>query len=391
MRIAFLCGSQEAGRDGVGDYTSGLADELRQQGHEVIVIGLRDKFVSEVTSTERHVAGGSIQVLRLPSALPWPECIKQARLLLDRFDPDWVSLQFVCYTFHPKGLVHGLAGKLAPLLTKRKLHLMFHELWIGDNIGAAMKEALVGRLQRALILRVVRKLQPSAVSTSNGTYLAMLKENGITAFHLPLFGSIPIVQKPGHEWFFSHAATAGLSVTTENRPDFWIFGFFAALYPGWPTEPLFTVLREAANACHKRVIIASIGRIGGGSEHLWEDLVRIYGGHFGFLRLGEQPSQRVSAFLQWIDCGIATSPWTLIGKSASVSAMLEHGLPVIANRDDWHWRGGTAPKIDPDPLLYKLDGTLKAKLGAGLRNREPSSILPQVARILIEHLSLVAA
>ena len=112
MRIAFLCGSQEPGRDGVGDYTSGLAEELRQQGHEVIVIGLRDKFVSEATSTERPVAGGSIQVLRLPSALPWPECIAQATQQLDRFDPEWVSLQFVCYTFHPKGLVHGLAGKL---------------------------------------------------------------------------------------------------------------------------------------------------------------------------------------------------------------------------------------------------------------------------------------
>jgi hypothetical protein len=384
MKIAFITGSLEPGRDGVGDYTSSFADELRLQGHDTIIIALRDKFVSKVTAAGRQVAGKSIQTFRLPVKLPWPECIREARQILDSFDPEWVSLQFVCYSFHRKGLVHGLARRLAPLLTGRKLHIMFHELWIGDHTGAALKETIVGWVQRSLILRVVSKLQPSAVSTSNATYFAMLKEHGITAFFLPLFGNIPIVKQSEHDWLFSLAATQGLMVNPENRSDFWIFGLFGGLHSAWPEEPLFTMLREASAQYHKRMIVASVGRIGVDSEYRWEVLVRNYGKYFGFLRVGEQSPKRVSEFLHWVDYGIATSPWMLIEKSGSVAAMIEHGLPVIVNRDDWYWRGGNVLEIGTNPLLHKLDATLARKLAAGLPKREPSSSLPKVARTLIE-------
>src|SRR5258708_26746090 len=125
MRICFICGSLEPGRDGVGDYTTSLADELRRLGHNVILIALRDNFITEAMAANQQSAVGSTRSLRLPSAWPWPECIRHAKQQLDRFDPEWVSLQFVCYSFHPKGLVHGLSAKLAPLLMGRKLHIYF--------------------------------------------------------------------------------------------------------------------------------------------------------------------------------------------------------------------------------------------------------------------------
>jgi len=87
MRIAFLCGGLEPGRDGAGDYTSGLAEELRQQGHEPMVISLRDKFVSEAIADGRQIAGGSIQTLRLLWKLPWPGYIRRAKEQLEREFP----------------------------------------------------------------------------------------------------------------------------------------------------------------------------------------------------------------------------------------------------------------------------------------------------------------
>ncbi len=377
MRIAFLCGSQEAGRDGVGDYTSGLADDLRQQGPDVIVISLRDKFVSEATSSERHVAGGSIRVLRLPSALPWPECIEQARQQLDRFDPEWVSLQFVCYTFHPKGLVHGLAGKLAPLLTGRKLHVMFHEIWLCKELGWGWKQCAVGALQRFFIQRFIRAARPAVMHTSNSTYAALLNRSGIPVTELGLFGAIPIPSESGTAWIESQLQTA--LGGDYRREAVWLFGLFGALHPQWPPEPLLTHLHRAAQAAGKKPVLLSIGRTGSAGSDLWNRLALDYADRFAFVRLGEQSTEHVSEYLSFLDCGIATTPRSIIGKSSTVISMLEHGLPVIVNRDDAPGVG--VPLGKAEPLLIACDTHLETRLQAGLGKGPRGSRRPQVGRV----------
>ncbi len=376
MRIAFLCGSQEAGRDGVGDYTNGFAEELRQQGHEVIVIGLRDKFVSEVTSTERHVAGGSIQVLRLPSALPWPECIELARQQLDRFDPEWVSLQFVCYTFHPKGLVHGLAGKLAPLLRGRKLHVMFHEIWLCKELGWGWKQCAVGAVQRILIQRFIRLVKPAVMHTSNATYAALLNRSEIPVTELGLFGAIPIPSESSTAWIESQLQTAFGG--DYRREAVWLFGFFGALHPQWPPEPLLTHLHRSAQAAGKKPVLLSIGRTGSAGADLWNRIAQDYANRFAFVRLGEQPTEYVSEYLSFLDCGIATTPRSIIGKSSTVISMLEHGLPVIVNRDDAP--AGAPLMSKPDPLLIPCDADLETRLQAGPERGSRGSRRQQAVR-----------
>ena len=362
MRIAFLCGSQEAGRDGVGDYTSGLAEELRQQGHEVIVIGLRDKFVSQVTFTERHFAGGSLQTLRFPAALPWSECIELAGQQLDRFDPEWVSLQFVCYTFHPKGLVHGLAGKLAPLLAERKLHIMFHEIWLCQELGWGWKQCAVGALQRHFIQRFIRAASPKVMHTSNATYAALLNRSGIPVTELGLFGAIPTPSETSTAWIESQLRTA--LGDDYRREGVLLFGLFGALHAQWPPEPLLTHLHRAAQTAGKRPVLLSIGRTGDAGRELWNRIAQDYAGRFTFIRLGEQPTEHVSEYLSFLDCGIATTPRSIIGKSSSVISMLEHGLPVIVNRDDAP--GVTSPPGETEPLLVACNSHLETRLQAGL-------------------------
>ncbi len=374
MHIAFLCGSQEAGRDGVGDYTSGLAAELQQHGHEVIVIGLRDKFVSTACFTS-----GSVKVVRLPATLRWAECIRLARQQLDSFQPEWVSLQFVGYTFHPKGLIHGLAGKLAPLLRGRKLHIMFHEIWLCREMGWGWKQCAIGALQRLFIQRFVRVVKPAVMHTSNSTYAALLNRNGIPVTELGLFGNVPVLPEPSPAWLEAQLQAAlGAGY---RREAVWLFGFFGALHPQWPPEPLLTHLHLAAQAAGKKPVLLSIGRTGPAGADLWNRLTHEYAERFAFVGLGEQPPEHISEYLSFLDAGLATTPRSIIGKSGTVTSMLEHGLPVIVNRDDR--TGEPSPADKPEPLLLTCNADLEARLPAGLAKGSRGSRRSQTVRTLI--------
>ena len=49
MKLIFICGSLEPGRDGVGDYTRRLAGELIRQGHQIAIIALNYKIIAMIT------------------------------------------------------------------------------------------------------------------------------------------------------------------------------------------------------------------------------------------------------------------------------------------------------------------------------------------------------
>ena len=69
------------------------------------------------------------------------------------------------------------------------------------------------------------------------------------------------------------------------------------------------------------------------------DLRDRYQAEIDFRRLGEQSLENISQFLGSVHFGVATTPLSLIGKSSCTAAMLDHGLPVIVNRNDVHFRG----------------------------------------------------
>src|SRR5207244_3283464 len=112
-------------------------------------------------------------------------------------------------------------------------------------------------------------------------------------------------EQPGAAWIEEKLKD---SLGTEYQRDgLWLFGIFGALHSIWPPEPLLTYLNRAASAAKKKPVIVSIGRMGPGAK-IWEQMARDYSGRFTFVRLGEQPMERVSEFLSFIDYGIATSP-----------------------------------------------------------------------------------
>jgi hypothetical protein len=351
MKIAFITSCLEPGRDGVGDYASVLAGECAARGHDVALLALNDPYAGQ--------ANASTGTLRLAGSLPWEERITRARDFLKAFGPDAVSLQFVCFGFHPRGVDPFLASRLCAIAGIFPVHVMFHEIWIGATKRDPWKHRVLGRAQRFLILRILKALDVRVVHTSNQAYAALLRRRGVKAGVLPLFGSIPLPPPR------SPARVRGEPLE---------FGMFGMLHCVWPPEPLLPSLI----ATGKRIGISHVGKMGEAGEALWERISSTYGGAIEFRRLGEQSPERVAEFFRReIDFGIATTPWGLIGKSASVAAMLEHGLPVVVNRDDWHADFPLEPNAAPR-LLVKMDDAFPASLFA-VERAEPHSMLPEVA------------
>ncbi len=368
MKIAFLTSCLAPGKDGVGDYTQLLAEECERLGHRCALLALNDKFAADESSPG----------LRLSADRPWSERLAQARSFLEWFKPDAVSLQFVCYGYHPKGIQPRLAKWFQPLINGARLHLMLHELWIGEETGASLKARLIGAAQRWSVLNMVRRLQPNVVSTTNPAYQSVLRHRGIAAGQLPLFSPIPVRPAGQSAWVFDELQRGGVSVTPETRDTYWLFGFFGTLHPVWPPEPLFAYLREAAWRHGKRLGVCAIGRIGSG-EVRWKTMTRDYAGAFAFCPFGEQPPERVSDFLHAMDFGIATSPLVLLGKSGTATAMIEHGLPVIVNRNEVRFRAHAETPNGTSPLVVRMDPELPRKLAA-IRRQPPQPTLPTVAR-----------
>ena len=139
-----------------------------------------------------------------------------------------------------------------------------------------------------------------------------------------------------------------------------------------------SIVLAAGKKVGKRVCLISVGRLGNSGEQVWKNLQGIYAPAIDFITLGPQSPGDISALMQRADFGVAASPWYLIGKSGSVMAMLDHGLPVIVTRIDF--QPPISSEHPDDPLLHRCDATLESKLVAGLPKRAPRSRVGDVTR-----------
>ena len=380
-----MTGGLELSKDGVGDYTRWLATETVRQGASCRLLALADRHVtSPVTSHDET----GIETLRLPFTMPWPERLRAATRFLESSPPDCVSLQFVPYSFQRWGVASKLVHALPQLVGPARLHVMFHEIWIDG--GTSWRRRLVSAGQRRAVLALCG--HPRAVMhTSNGTYQHALAEHGVQVGTLRLFGSIPVGVGDATAWLAPLLAGAGcdaLSGSLGRRGDWWLFALFGTLHPVWPPQPLLDELQAAAAAAGKRVALVSVGRLGAG-ESVWTEMSATYGSRVPMLRLGEQPAPRISELFNTVDFGIATTPLALIGKSATVAAMFDHGLPVVVNRDDCRWPAPKTADAREAALVIPMGRGLSARLRDA--RRQPAAwSLPSVAAQWLGELAGVA-
>lgn len=319
MNILFIVGCLEAGKDGVGDYTRRLAEQYSAKGVSCFVVALYDPYVrqAEILSQDNLV------LFRLPHHVPFHHKIDQCKKNLGNISFDWISLQYVSYAFDKRGLNSSLPHFISQMKGPgTQVHIMFHELWIGEDMGAPWQKKILGHLQRFLIKRMVRKCQPRKIHTSIPIFKQLLKNNEIEANLLPLFSNIPINKTPDFTWISSK-----LEKESVAREHTFIVCMFGSIIPDWDPTLCSKTLNEISNRSGKTILLLSVGKIGAGNG-LWEKMKQTHL-DWKFVLLGEQPPERISDVLHFADCGLSSVPSHIIGKSGAFAAMREHGLPVL--------------------------------------------------------------
>jgi len=312
MKILFICGCLEPGKDGVGDYCRQLAAEIIRKGYAATIVSYNDAYTQTIEQTDQYVDDVGVSVVRIPSKFKSIKKIAGAKAWTQKFNPDWISVQFVPYAFHDKGLPFLLSKQLRAIGTDRKWHIMFHELWIGvstDNLS--IKQNLIKYFQKQLIYRLIDRLSPKIINTSIATYERELDFVGCEM--LPLFGNIPIVND----------AIASLDGDDLRVV---IFGTFSSDLDGFRSQLIW--LKSNAIRLKRSLQITIMGN---GGKFKLESLAILcqFTDSSKIIDMGLVSEETVSKVFLSAHVGISRADAQNWGKSGSTVAMLEHGLNVI--------------------------------------------------------------
>ena len=300
MKICFIAGQKDSKQCGITDYVELLAKELEKLGHEI------DRY---------FIKKGCGELANLPKA-------------------DLYSTQFAPYAYANNGMPKTILNFLAKELCNKNVHLNFHEIWVGAYPRATWKERGIGWLQKNLILGFINKCKPEWITSSNAAALDRLKQLGIPARFLYLFGNIP----------FSVNSKATPKGQTHK------VAFFGTPYADFPYDKLGEFFSTLSSTSGKKLEIILIGRQreDAGSDHLYSLCKK---NKFLIERTGELSTNLISDQLQKCSFGVSTTPYDVIGKSGATAAMFEHGLPVLAYDD------GDTPQESlfiPDPFKDQI-------------------------------------
>lgn len=310
MKIVFLCGSLEPGRDGVGDYTRRLSGELIHQGHSIKIIAINDHHTSESSETIQDADDISINVLRLSEKESSRNRFNKAFQFIDQFNPEWLSLQYVPYSFQDDGLPWSLGLQLSKLGKGRKWHIMFHELWV-ESID--YKSRILSYIQRLILIKLALRLHPLVKHTSIPVYKARLGKVGIRAKKLPVFSNL------SRTYFFDNGSD-----------QFFTIAFFSQFTPRKSVNKFIEqltqeILREGLDF---RILLI------GGNQHATKlfkrEINNIPGIQNKIFSTEFLDENKLSEVIYNCDLGITSVPRHVLGKSGSVAAFLSYGIPVAA-------------------------------------------------------------
>ena len=315
--IVLCCGILERGKSGVGDYTRILADHCKDQGYNVLLVALNDFYIDNDVETSEGE-------LRLSSELSWSSRAEILQSELVKFKCDWLSLQFVPYSFNSKGLFFSFNRAMLNVFSYYKLHVLFHEIWIGDYPGASLKEKIIGCFQKKLIHDFLKASSPNIIHTTNFGYLKRLEKSGSIVEFLPMFGTVPVIESTKISEF------EDLSDENDSVLKCCVFG---SVYEDWPADLILDKLSSKLSLRKTVLRVYSIGSVGKGVG-FWNRLKERFNDRVEFKDLGFLSGIQVSSVLQGMDVGLSSTPLDILGKSSSVATLLEHGLPVLIYDDE---------------------------------------------------------
>jgi glycosyltransferase involved in cell wall biosynthesis len=363
----------ESGKDGVGDYTRLLARSLEQLGISTLCVALNDRHIANL-ETSTSFPGSESNTVRLSVTMSWKERQKVLQTIINDFRPDWVSLQYVPYGYHPKGMPLGLPRLLGSLRGNFRWHIMYHELWVGDGDSPLKTNFYYGLIQRRIATRLHKNLHALS-HTSNPYYCDRLQLAGCLNSVLPLFSNIGIIP-PDPNQRTRLLAQVGIAKDSATEDSTWIFMLFGTIYPHWEPAVLLERLERTRQLAGKsRCLVVAMGNLGAEGDAMYSEMLSKQTESLRFLRTGMLSEQQISSLLQCADFGITTSPLLFLGKSGSTAAMLEHGLPVIVSRLERI--GKSAPSVSK--RIIPLDQNFEQAL-MNTRRVLPHSGLGNIAR-----------
>ena len=310
MKILFLCGSAEPGKDGVGDYTRQLCGELIRMGHQALIVSLCDKQADNYLCQSQLIEVTSVMVRRIPIATSFNQRLTWTQEIIKEEAPDWISLQFVPYSFHPKGLPYWMPSFLNKLKGDYKWHIMFHEMWTGISVISPLKHKITGYFQRLIAKKIITTILPSSISTEI----------------LPLFSNIPIVKLDEE---FKKNLLFNLKIKEIDIDNYLFTGVFGSIYPEANLDVVLNELLERATSSNKKLVFISFGKIEKEGEKKLEKLMKDFSQNIQFLNFGILNEKRISTLLQLLNIGISCTPYQHLGKSGVYAAMKLHGLEIM--------------------------------------------------------------
>ncbi len=315
MKILFICGCLEVGKNGVGDYTRKLAAETIRLGNESTIVALMDKFVAKETQEEQNDKGITIKVFRLPLNDGIKLNGAKASVWINNNNTDWVSLQYVPFSFNKRGLHFGLSDIILKVRAKVKLHIMVHEMWVGRGVGIAFKQKILSHIQENLLKQILKSAKPNLIHTHLPIFNSNLNKLGVSTLKLPLFSNI--------------------NRSVENDSEFNDNNFTIAFFSQIDTsEKVISFINEiskkikAATERYCKLLL-----IGGNKDknkiayQVFKDKCTSID---EIICTGFLDEYEISKVISSCNLGITPIPHHALGKSGSIATFFLHGIPVAA-------------------------------------------------------------
>lgn len=314
MKILFICGSIEPGKDGVGDYTRRLSGELIRMGHNVQILSLCDSQVTSFSREFQEIEGTKVEVNRILLAGSISQRLIWTQDCINYFKPEWISLQYVPYSFNPKGLPFWLPSFLKKLKGNQKWHIMVHELWVGIDSESSFRHKCIGKLQQLILKKIIQTTKTHFVNTQNKLYQFFLQSDNIFADILPICGNIPVTAVKNEANKFTQIV------------------LFGTIHPGAPFNDFIADLEGYKSKLNKAIKFVFIGN--NGSE-LSNYIKVLENNNIKYEVMGIQTESIISQALIDSDYGISTTPYLQTEKSGVFAAYKEHQINTICVSRNW--------------------------------------------------------
>ena len=356
MKIVVICGCLEPGLDGVGDYVQRISDALISKGHHVALIALKDKYTENLFSDIKKYNSLHTSVYRIPAGYSARRRYSILAKLVNELDPDWVSLQYVGFSYERYGLPLKMPFYIKKITRNSKLHITLHELWCGMDKYSKWTEKLLGFVQKLFLRLFIRTLKPRLIFTSIEFYREELSSLGINSIVTPIFGNIPLYDFGSDEIWDNYVCTSELNLITKQPKDWLVITFFGTVYPCPGLDQLLHTSLEAAKKINQKLAVICIGnnRLSSMGE-LTKSFQNIKYFSLGILSL-----EFINRIFNLTTFGVMTSPANRLNKSGSCVAMLERGIPILISPLDRTYRiemekGGIYQVLGLKNILSALD------------------------------------